>query len=196
MTPTGAEIQQAFGFAGAVVARRRLGSAPLIFFVDVEVEEIRRRAEVGIGAIVDRRVVNALWELPEEVGYPVVSLPEWVIRRLTGVDAVEIGRLVCRHVRPPVRIRGAAAVGRSLSRLLEALGPLSSVCATAAVLTGTPPRSTDSALLDAQLFGVAVGVAAPPGIRVLHAAQPVRPDMGAYQWHLGELVYAAIGDVS
>jgi hypothetical protein len=196
MIPTGADIQRSFNFTGSVAVEHRIGSVPLLFFADVDHDEVLRRNEAGVGAIVDRRVINALWEVPHDLAFPRDALPDWVVHRLALADVVEIGDVVRRHVRPPLIIRGAAVVGRSLPLLLDALGPLSSVCATAAVLTNGSPSPSDPALLDAQLFGVAVGVAAAGGIRVLNEAQTVRPDVGAYQWHVAELVYSEIAEVS
>lgn len=196
MIPTPPEIQRAFDLDGAVAVHDRFHSAPVIVFADMDSEEVVRRTEAGVGAIVDRRVINALWEVPADVDFPRDALPDWVIQRLTPVAGAEVGRTVRRRLRPPLVIQGAAAVGRSLPRLLDALGPLSSVCATAAVLTNRSPNPRDSALLDAQLFGVAVGVVDPGGISVLTEAQAVRPDVGAYQWHLAEVVYSQIAEVS
>src|SRR5438094_633253 len=133
MKPAAEDIQRAFGFAGAVAAQRRQHRVMLTYFADVDREEVTRRAAAGIGAILDRRVINALWEVPADVDFPRDSLPDWVVRRLAGVDAADVDVVVRRRVRPPISIRGAAAVGQDLARLLDALGPLSSVCPTAAV---------------------------------------------------------------
>jgi len=196
MRPAATSIQRAFNFAGSVTAERRVGTTRLVFFADLQDEEVARRAHRGIGAIVDRGVINALWELPEDLEIPRESLPEWVLKRLGGFVAVEISEVVRRRVRPPLAIRGAAATGRNLSRLLDALGPLSSVCATAAVVTGTEPRPDEAALLNARLFGVAVGVVSDDNIHVLGHAETFQPDIGPYQWHLAELVYAEIAETS
>lgn len=197
MRPAATSIQRAFKFAGSVSAERRVGTPRLLFFADLREEEVARRLHGGIGAIVDRGVINALWELPEELEFPRESVPDWVLKRLGGLRAVEIGDVVRRRVCPPLAIHGAAAVGRNLARLLEALGPLSSVCPTAAVITGIEPPADDPALLNARLFGVAVGVGSRDSIRVVSQPEAAfRPDVGAYQWHLAELVYAEIAETS
>lgn len=196
MIPTSAAIKEAFGLAGSVAVRRRLGSTPVTFYVDMEQAEVTRRTESGLGAIVDRQVINALWEVPRDLDFPRDALPAWVVERLKAVDVVEIGPTVRRSVRPPLTIRGAAVVGRALPRLLSAVGPLSSVCATAIVLTSAAPSSTDPTLMDARLFGVAVGHVTADGIQVLSDSQAIRSDVGAYQWHLAELLYSEIAEVS
>jgi hypothetical protein len=70
------------------------------------------------------------------------------------------------------------------------------VFSTAAVIAGTEPPSDDPALLNARLFGVAVGMVSGDNIRVLSQAKTFRPDVGPYQWHLAELVYAEIAATS
>lgn len=187
-----AEIQRAFGFAGALTTQRRERRRTVTYFADIDHDEVARRAQAGIGAIVDRRVINALWEVPADLEFPREALPAWVVDRLDRIGAAEVGATVRRRVRPPLTIRAAAAVGPNLSVLLDVLGPLSSVCATAAVLTGKEPDPHAPALLDARLFGVAVGVTSTAGISVLNEPQPVRGDLGPYQWHVAELVYSKI----
>jgi hypothetical protein len=187
-----ATIQQSFGFAGAVAAERKERGISLTYFADVDEREVLRRAEVGMGAIVDRRVINALWEVPSDMDLPRDSLPSWVLERLMDAAGADVGLTVRRHVRPPITVRGAAAVGPTLRSLLDALGPLSSVCPTAAVLTTEEPEPTHPARLDAGLFGVAVGVAEGDGIRVLSEPAAVRGDLGPYQWHLAEVVYSEL----
>lgn len=197
MKPAAASVQRAFNFAGSVSAERRFGTARLLFFADLRDDEVARRVHGGIGAIVDRGVINALWELPEGLEFPRESVPGWALKRLGGLRAVEIGEVVRRHVCPPLTIHGAVATGRNLGRLLEVLGPLSSVCPTAAVITGVEPPADDPALLNARLFGVAVGVRSRNNIRVVsQAGAGFRPDVGAYQWHLAELVYSEIAETS
>jgi hypothetical protein len=192
MIPDAGDIQQAFGFPGAVTVERRQGRVVMSYFADVDEAEVSRRAAAGIGPIVDRRLINALWEIPADLELPRGSLPDWVTARLARVSVAQVGTTVRRDVRPPVRLRGAAAVGPRLARLLDALGPLSAVCPTAAVLTRGWPAASDPALLDAQLFGVGVAVADHDGVHVVAPAQPVRADIGAYQWHVAELVYAEL----
>lgn len=192
MTPATDDIRRAFGFAGAAVAQRQRGRVMLTYFADVDCDEVARRVQAGIGAIVDRRVINALWEVPADLDFPRDALPDWVVDRLIGIEAANVGATVRRRVRPPLTIRAAAAVGPNLSRLLDVLGPLSSVCATAAVLTRRAPDPDAPGLMDARLFGVAVGVASKGTIRVLNEPQPVLGDVGAYQWHVAELVYSEI----
>ncbi|MCC6227142.1 MAG: hypothetical protein IT195_12160 [Microthrixaceae bacterium] len=196
MSPSAEVVRDAFGFAGSIAIEHPLAQVPVLFFVDVDPEEVRRRDDAGVGAITDRRTINALWELPAGIEFPPNALPDWVVDRLSvGVDG-HAARTVRRDLRPPLTIHAAAATAGSLSRILGAIGQLSSVCATAAVVTGTSPAPTDPTLLNAQLFGVAVGLAEGAEIRVLNHAQPVRPDIGAYQWHLAEMLYAELVRVS
>ena len=63
-------------------------------------------------------------------------------------------------------------------------------------MTGGSPPADDAALLDAQLFGVAVGWSERREVHVLTASQQIEGEIGTYQWHLAELVYAEIAQVS
>ncbi len=196
MRPSAEVVQDAFGFTGSISIQHRLGNVPMLFFVDANTDEIRRRDAAGVGAIVDRGVINALWELPDGIDFPRSALPDWVLERLKTQIPRDASNTIRRDLRPPLTIHAAAGTGPSLSRILDAVGQLSSVCATAAVVTARPPTPDDPALLDAQLFGVGVGAVDGHRVHVLNHAQPMRPDLGAYQWHVAELLYSEIVGVS
>jgi len=189
-------IRDAFGFGGGTVLTTHPRRRPMTFFVDLDWEQLSRRESCDTGAIRDRGVINALWEIPEGLNYPRDALPAWVLDRLAGPNLVVHGDTVRRDLRPPLHIRAAATSGRSLRRLLADLGPLSAVCPTAAVLTGPQPRCDDPALLDARLFGVGVGLRDGEGLSVLSPAGCVEAEPGPYQWHLAEVLYAEIERVS
>lgn len=183
-------IREAFGFKGHVVCGQPIGARPMTFFVDLDWDQVSRRRAHHIGPLLDRPVVNALWEIPEGLDYPRSALPTWILDRLAGANLIGSGDLVRRDLRPPLRVKAAVASGPILRRLLADLGSFSAVCRTAAVLTGSQPDGDDPALLDARLFGVGVGVRSPNGISVLSEAGHVEGELGPYQWHLAEVLYA------
>lgn len=189
LTPT--ELQRVFGFSGSLVVQRRAGRAVVSYVVDLDEAEVDRRLSRGVGPILDRGVINALWELPADIDYPLSALPMWVIERVRKTDAVAVSDVVRRTVRPPVHVQGAVATGARLRTLLDVLGPLSSVCPTGAILDSSPAPH-DHSLLQAQRFGVGVAITtdSDPEVRV----QPARlaTELGAYQWHVAELVYDSI----
>lgn len=189
-------IRSAFGFEGCVVLSRPTGVREVTFFVDLDWDQVSRRRADDIGALSDRRVINALWEIPEGLQYPRAALPQWILDRLGDRELGGAGDTVRRDLRPPLYIRAAATSGQHLRQLLMDLGPLSAVCPTAVVLTGPRPRPEEPALLDARLFGVGVGVRSAVGISVLSGARRVESEAGPYQWHLAEMLYAQIETVS
>ena len=189
-------IRRAFGFGGRIAVTQSVGLRPVTFFVDLDWQQVLLRRSDEVGALVDRTVINALWEIPEGVEYPRSALPQWVLDRLGNREVAFRGDTVRRHLHPPLYIRAAAASGRSLRRLLVDLGPFSAVCPTAAVLRGNQPVLDDPTVLDAGLFGVGVGVWNPSGISVLSGAEAVTSELGPYQWHLAETLYAQMERVS
>ena len=189
-------IRSAFGFGGRMALTQSVGVRSVTFFVDLDWQQVSLRRSHEVGAVIDRSVINALWEIPEGVEYPRSALPRWVLDRLGNREVAVRGDTVRRDLRPPLYIRAAAASGGSLRRLLVDLGPFSAVCPTAAVLRGRQPVRDDPALLDARLFGVGVGVWNPSGISVLSGAGTETSELGPYQWHLAETLYAEMERVS
>lgn len=58
------------------MARRGERGASLTYFADVNQDEVTRHAELGLGAIVDRRVINALLEVSVDVDFLRDALPD------------------------------------------------------------------------------------------------------------------------
>ena len=191
MNLTASELRHAFGLSGSLVTERRMGSVRVAYMVDLDDNEVGRRRARGEGAILDRGTINALWEVPSDIDYPSSALPSWVIERVRKVQGVEAGNIVRRAVHPPLVIRGAVATGARLRTLLEVLGPLSSVCPTASIVASAPAPH-DHSFLQAKQFGVGVAVAIGDDLDVLVRPQVHAPELGAYQWHLAELVYETI----
>ena len=189
-------IQEAFGFAGSTAVTGRFGHRRLTFFVDVDRAQASLRQSESVGPVLDRRLINALWEVHEGLEIPSAELPRWVVDRLSAVPVATPDGVIYRRLRPPLIVQGVAAAGRSLKRLLDDLGPFSAVCPAAAVVTGSEPLPSDPAFLDAQLFGVGVGLRWGHRIRVLSGADRVDPELGPYQWHLAEMLYSEMLKVS
>jgi len=191
MNLTASELRRAFGFSGSLVTERRIGSVRITYIVDLDDNEVGRRRARGEGAILDRGTINALWEVPADMDYPSSALPRWVIERVKRVREVEVGNTVRRALHPPLAIRGAVATGARLRTLLEVLGPLSSVCPTASIVASAPAPH-DHSFLQAKQFGVGIAVAVGHDLDVLVRPQVHAPELGAYQWHVAELVYETI----
>jgi hypothetical protein len=192
----GDAIRSAFGFRGDIALTQSVGLGTVTFFVDLDWQQVSLRRSDEVGALIDRGIINALWEIPEGVEYPISALPQWVLDRLDNRQVAIKGETVRRDLRPPLFIRAAAASGKSLRSLLADLGPLSAVCPTAAILKGRQKALTGSAVLDARLFGIGVGVWNSSGISVLSDAGSVTSEFGPYQWHLAETLFAQMERVS
>lgn len=189
-------IQEAFGLAGSTALTGRFRHRRLTFFVDVDTAQATLRQSESVGPVLDRRLINALWAVHEGLEVPSAELPRWVVDRLSALPMAATDGVLYRRLRPPLIVRGVAAAGSSLGRLLDDLGPFSAVCPAAAVVTGSEPPPSDPAFLDAQLFGVGVGLRCGHRIRVLSGANRIDHELGPYQWHLAEVLYSEMLKVS
>lgn len=98
-------IRRAFGFGGRIAVTQSVGLRPVTFFVDLDWQQVLLRRSDEVGALVDRTVINALWEIPEGVEYPRSALPQWVLDRLGNREVAFRGDTVRRHLHPPLYIR-------------------------------------------------------------------------------------------
>ena len=189
---------EAFGFSGGMV-EVGLRDGPVLLTVHVDEPEHARRTAVRLGAITDRELLTALWELPAGLELSASALPGWTVDRLQNVPAVvvaERGDSLVRAARPPVRISGALAIGRQFDSVLRRVGQVSAL-APMAVVVQRAIDPADAGLLDAQLFGVGVGTALGGVVTLLVEAAPVVPTPGPYLWWIAELAYEQlIGELS
>ena len=190
-----ASSAEAFAFHGDLV-EVHLRDGPVVLTVAPDQQEHARRSAVGLGAITDRELLTALWELPAGYRVSASALPQWTLDRLHGIPAGVVEELddsVIRAARPPVRITGALAIGRRFDRILTRVGQVSAL-APMAVVVDRAVESTHSGVLDAQLYGVGVGVARGVGVTPMLAAAPVIPTPGPFQWWVSELAYKQLVD--
>ncbi len=181
---------QAFGFSGDLV-EVGLRDGPVLLTVHVDEPEHARRTAVRLGAITNREIITALWELPAACGISCSALPAWAVDQLQDVPTAvveERGDSMVRVARPPVRITGALAIGRRFDRILRRVGQVSAL-APMAVVVQHAVDPTDAGLLDAQLYGVGVGTAVEGVVTAVLKAAPVIPTPGPYLWWIAELAY-------
>ena len=186
---------EAFEFNGDLV-EVGLRDGPVILAVELDQHEHARRSVAGVGAITDRELVTALWELPVGCRISVSALPRWVLDRLHGIPVGVVEELdgsVIRAARLPVTITGAIAVGRSVTRVLARVGQVSAL-APMAVIVDRAVDPTSSGVLDAQLYGVGVGVALAGDFKRVHDAAPVIPTPGPFLWWVSEMAYEQLVD--
>lgn len=116
----------------------------LRFFVSfvLDAHEDQRRRRIGVGAVSDRRLLHALWELPE--GIPVrwddVSSVDAETLRQSGQGLVDgAGDLVRRSYRPVCRVTTVAVVAARLGDAVRRVGELPPIFRRLAVATGARP---------------------------------------------------------
>lgn len=188
-------IARLFGFDGTpVVIDLPEGSVAVTVTMD-ETEHSRREAS-GLGAILDRQLLTALWELPHALSVPTERVPGWASARLSraalpvvAADDDSLTRVVC----PPLVLSGALAVGRRLDRPLRRVGQLSAI-APMAVVGQLQVDADDPVLLEAALYGVGVGCATSGALTRLVEPEPVIPMPGPFLWWIAELAYQQLID--
>ena len=185
---------EAFGFSGQPV-EVKLREGPVQLVVRIDEGEHARRCDAGLGAIISRKVLTALWELPTGAAIPESSLPAWVADRLQGAPAAVVerrGDSLIRAVRPPLRIGGALAIARRADRALARVGQVSALTPMAVVVLGAVDPA-DPIVLEAQLYGVGVASVLGGDVTTLAAAAAVTPMPGPYLWWVTELAYQQMG---
>ena len=76
-----ASSAEAFGFHGNLV-EVDLREGPVLLTVHVDETEHARRTDARLGAITNRQLVTALWELPGGVELSTPDLPTWIDLRI------------------------------------------------------------------------------------------------------------------
>jgi hypothetical protein len=182
------------GVDGDVVSLRlREGEVRVVVRLD-EAERAGRQA-LGVGPVVDRRLVNALWLMSECGASSAVAPPGWAVERLRRLLPAAIARtdegVWVRTIRPPATVLAAVAKGRRLRNLIARVGQLSAV-APMVVEVDRAVSADDPALLDAALYGVGVAsvVRGQREIRIRPA--PVAPTIGVFSRWVAELAYAEL----
>lgn len=181
-----------FGFGGALV-QLPLPEGPVTLTVHVDEGEHLRRCEAEVGAFTDRRDIAALWHLPAGITVPASGVPASSVPRLARMgSAVRFdGKSLTRAIRPPTRVTGALAVGRSPRSLLRRVGQLSAV-APRGIVVRAALDSDDAGLLDAALYRVGVMRCSADGLETHSLPGPVRPHPSRFLWWVCELAYVEL----
>lgn len=184
-----------FGFDGPPT-EISLPEGPVAVTITVDQTEHARRVALGLGAISDRQLLTALWELPYALDVPTKRIPGWASARLTGTALPVVSAdsdLLQRVVHPPLTVSGVLAVGRSLDRPLRRVGQLSAV-APMAVVVQHQVEADDPVLLEAALYGVGVGCSTRGALTRISEPEPVIPRPGPFLWWIAELAYQQLID--
>ncbi|WP_370945335.1 hypothetical protein AB5J62_40640 [Amycolatopsis sp. cg5] len=174
-------------------ARVRLfGAAAGIAYVPDAVE-VARRETMGIGAITQRGVLDALMGLP--VGVPVSEADlngreQQLLRRAPGgiVECDAGGRLVRRAI-APMSVRFALVAASTWREGLRKAGRFAPFCARA-MLLATPPADLEDARAQASFYGIGICVFSAGELQVLQDPQPyVRQTHTSAHWWFAEEIY-------
>ena len=174
-----------------------LPAGPVAVTVSLDEHEHARRAQAGLGAITDREILTALWELPLQIRVQRSAIPTWarplLNRAPTAAVVAHDGSLI-RESRPPLTVSGALAVGRNLERLMRRVGQLSAV-SSMAVVVQRDVNPVDPWMLSAALYGVGVARSQKGVLTSVFAPKHIIPTLGAYRWWICELAYKQITEI-
>ena len=190
-------IARLFGFDGTPVVID-LPEGPVAVTVTMDEAEHSRRGASGLGAIPDRQLLTALWELPHALSVPTERIPGWASARLSRAALPVVAAdddLLTRVVCPPLVLSGALAVGRNLDRPLRRVGQVSAI-APMAVVGQHRVDVDDPVLLEAALYGVGVGCSTSGALTRILDPEPVIPMPGPFLWWIAELAYQRMIDGS
>jgi hypothetical protein len=182
------------GFEGDLVGRVQFANKQVTAIVQVDEAELERRAQAGLGPVLDYRLVEALAGLPlslpvswEEID-PIVwavldSAPPGVLRATSA--------RVERLLRPAVRVTGVLTSTRDWRTGVNTVGILAGHARPGLVLPYRP-RDAEPILARAGRFGIGVVSRDRQGEwRLLLAARRARQtDLGPRHWRFLETVYA------
>ncbi|MGH3922300.1 MAG: hypothetical protein ACRDTT_05435 [Pseudonocardiaceae bacterium] len=179
-----------FGFAGIVMRSVSWAGTRFCAVICPEWEEIDRRAQHGLGAITDYRLLCALSTLPHDIEVPWQAIDPVMAAILDCapagvVDASAQGvRLL---LRPAVKLTGVYTVSKD-RHALDRVGMLANEAPAGLVLRQRPP-GLDKALARAVRFGLGLGLLDEGELHVL--AWPIRrPRPSLNRSRLLEAIYA------
>ncbi len=181
------------GFEGDPVERVQFANKQVTAITQVDQGELERRAQAGLGPVLDYRLVEALASLP--LGWPVPWEKIDPIMRAV-LDCAPPGVLratpaqVERLLRPAVRVTGILTSTRDWRTGVNTVGILAGHARPGLVLPYRP-RDAEPILARAGRFGIGVVSRDGQGWQLLLAARRTRQtDLGPRHWRFLETVYA------
>jgi len=182
-----------FGFTGEVVTGVRLLGMDLTAVVRIDIAEVQRRDQVGLGAVVDHDLTEALAELPVDWPVPRTELDPVTVARLKvappGVVEETTTALV-RQWRPALTLSGVFIVVRRAWRAGLQKVSLFAPDAPRGLVVCNPPQNMEPVLALAKELGI--GLIAPNGHGWRLVLEPDRQPSyapGPRHWRLLESVY-------
>jgi hypothetical protein len=157
-----------------------------------DASELQRRQATNAGAATDRRLLHALWELPEGVPVSWCSLDPFDVATLRDVGEGyihDLGSAVLRSYRPAGKVTAVAAVAGRLDEAVRRVGQYPPIFRRLAVCVGVKCVQDDEIDL-AIRYGIGGVVLQESEARVV--AEPAPPRLGVpsvYRWWISELAY-------
>lgn len=180
--------------AGKVAAVRLFGAVAGVAYQPDEVE-IERRATVGLGAITNMAVLDALMGLPGGMRVAISDLTDRERRLLRRAPAGAVGwdeEHVERRAVPPVTPRLAVVRARDWQTGMTKAGQFAPFCARVMLLS-KPPADLDDAAVQASFWGIGMCVATGGTVRTLVEPEPyVRVRHSPAQWRFAEEIYRQV----
>lgn len=182
----------ALGAAGVAphdaVVEMRVDGAPYRVDFAVDAGEHARRQGLGVGAVTDRRLLHALWELPSHVPVPAgrVAAADLDTIARHGHGFVEGEYVLTRTFAPAGTVTAVAAAGSSIEAAFRAVTRIPPIYWRVATASALPSEST---LARAGQLGV--GVVVEPADVAVEPQPPRRGVPGVYRWWIAERAYRA-----
>jgi hypothetical protein len=178
---------------GSVVVATLDGRSVLMAFRP-QIDEHRRREREGLGAVISRRSLHALWDLPQGLGWPlgaVDALDEQTLRAegrgLARFDA----ETITREYEPAGTVEALAVVRHRLRDAVDAIRGLPPTVQRYAIAA---TRSRADAGISAMADRMGVGTVILDGVTPvpLNRAAPAHVGVpGIYRWWLAEVAYGS-----
>lgn len=168
-----------------------MGTEALVYYC-IDAAEHHRRREAGVGPIRSVDVLELLLGLPLGIEVPVAALSRREQAVLPhaprGVVSVTGGEVV-RHAVPPASVQLAVVAAKTWRQGLVLAGRYAPFCSPAVVLS-TRPADLEDMRMQADFYGVGVGVVSAGRAEVLVEPAPfVRYRFTAAGWRFLEDVY-------
>jgi hypothetical protein len=181
--------------ATPIRARVTLLGAPVEVSFCPVLDELNRRAEVGLGALRSYADLMVLSELPVDVPVPEHSLPPEVADRLRRVTPAAIEHdagMITRRAVAAVRVRSIVHEGARWATALERASRFAPYAQRTVVLPRMP-HNTARVRTEAAYYGVGVQVGSGDDAVWLSQPAPFRPRFySAASWFFDEAVLAAV----
>ena len=183
-----------FGFDGLILPDVTLAGVTVDIVIRLNYEELERRNELHLGAVVDRDLLEVLGQLPLGWRVPVHDLDPVVRVLIDGAPpglVERAGDTLARQYRPAIRAAGVIVRRQDWRQGIDVVSRFASVAPRGLVLTGSA-MDVDEAATSAQRLAIGLAVrrskAGPAQLLVRSGRRYQRP--GTAQWLFSERVFA------